>query len=215
MFEFVQGQPLSALVHGRALHVRRALEFGINLADALADAHAVDLVHGDIRPDTIMITPKDRAKFMNFGLSRFTLGGGSRVNAASPYVSPEGVAGHPADSRSDIYSLGAVMFEMLTGRRRARGLVLSGLNPTVPGELEQLIGRMLAATVEHRAQTRPRCRRAAQHRRDPRHADRNGRGISGLSQSAGSSRGTRALLYLVGLIVLVAVLVAWLTLRRA
>ena len=153
VFEFVQGQPLAVLVNGRALHVRRALEFGINLADALADAHAADLIHGDIRPDTIMITPKDRAKFMNFGLSRFTTGGMTRISHAAAYVSPEELAGQPADGRSDIYSLGAVMFEMLTGRQRARGLVLRGLNPTVPDELELLIGRMLAATVAHRAQS--------------------------------------------------------------
>jgi serine/threonine protein kinase len=153
VFEFVQGQPLSSLVNGRALHVRRALEFGINLADALADAHGVDIVHGDIRPDTIMITPKDRAKFMNFGLSRFTAGGAGRATAASPYIAPEELAGQTGDSRSDIYSLGAVMFEMLTGRQRARGLVLTGLNATVPPELEQIIGRMLAANIEHRAQS--------------------------------------------------------------
>ena len=153
VFEFVQGQHLRSLITGRALHVRRALEFGINLADALADAHAVDMVHGDIRPDTIMITPKDRAKFMNFGLSRFTRGGATRLQSATPYVAPEELAGQTGDSRSDIYSLGAVMFEMLTGRQRARGLVLSGLNSKVPAELEQIIGRMLSANVEHRAQS--------------------------------------------------------------
>ena len=153
VFEFVQGQPLRSLIHGRALHVRRALEFGINLADALAEAHGIDMIHGDIRPDTIMITPKDRAKFMNFGLSRFTAGGEARAGSAPAYIAPEELAGQPADSRSDIYSLGAVMFEMLTGRQRARGLVLTGLNATVPPELEQVIGRMLAANVEHRAQS--------------------------------------------------------------
>jgi eukaryotic-like serine/threonine-protein kinase len=153
VFEFVQGQPLGSLINGRALHVRRALEFGINLADALADAHAADMVHGDIRPDTIMITPKDRAKFMNFGLSRFTAGGAARLTAAIPYVAPEELAGGTGDTRSDIYSLGAVMFEMLTGRQRARGLALTGLNANVPPELEQTIGRMLAANVEHRAQS--------------------------------------------------------------
>jgi serine/threonine protein kinase len=153
VFEFVQGQPLASLVNGRALHVRRALEFGINLADALADAHAVDMTHGDIRPDTVMITPKDRAKFVNFGLSRFTAGGASRVASATAYVAPEELEGPSGDSRSDIYSLGAVMFEMLTGRQRARGLVLNGLNSTVPPELEQLIGRMLAANIEHRSQS--------------------------------------------------------------
>jgi serine/threonine protein kinase len=153
VFEFVQGQPLASLINGRALHVRRALEFGINLADALADAHGMDMVHGDIRPDTIMITPKDRAKFVNFGLSRFTAGGAARLASATAYVAPEELAGQTGDSRSDIYSLGAVMFEMLTGRQRARGLVLTGLNATVPPELEQVIGRMLGANVDHRAQS--------------------------------------------------------------
>ena len=153
VFEFVQGQPLASMINGRALHVRRALEFGINLADALADAHAADMVHGDIRPENIMITPKDRAKFVNFGLSRYTVGGVNRLTSATPYVAPEELAGQTGDSRSDIYSLGAVMFEMVTGRRRARGLVLSGLNATVPPELEQIIGRMLAANVDHRAQS--------------------------------------------------------------
>jgi serine/threonine protein kinase len=153
VFEFVQGQPLTSLVNGRALHVRRALEFGINLADALADAHAMDMVHGDIRPGTIMITPKDRAKFVNFGLSRFTAGGATRLGSSMPYVAPEETAGPSGDVRSDIYSLGAVMFEMLTGRQRARGLVLSGLNVLVPAELEQIIARMLASNIEHRAQS--------------------------------------------------------------
>ena len=153
VFEFVQGQPLGSLINGRPLQVRTAVEFAINLADALAEAHAADLFHGDIRPDTIMITPKDRAKFMNFGLAPFTGGGVSRVTASSPYVSPEELAGKPADARSDIYSLGAVMFEMLTGRPRARGLVLSGLNPAVPAEVEQIMARMLAANVEHRARS--------------------------------------------------------------
>lgn len=152
-FEFVQGQPLASLINGRALQVRRAVEFGINLADALAEAHAVDMIHGDIRPDTIMITLKDRAKFVNFGLARFTNGGVARTATANPYVAPEELAGKAADSRCDIYSLGAVMFEMLTGRQRSRGQVLTGLNATVPPELEQIIGRMLATNVEHRAQS--------------------------------------------------------------
>jgi serine/threonine protein kinase len=215
VFEFVQGQPLAALINGRALHVRRALEFGINLADALADAHAVELIHGDINPDNIMITPKDRAKFMNFGLSQFTLRGASRVSAASPYASPEELAGGPPDSRSDIYSLGAVMFEMLTGRRRARGLVLSGLNATVPAELEQLIGRMLAATVDHRAQSAATV--AAELRSiaailDTRtEAAEAAAGAEPMRRAEG--RRSTTLVVAVGILLLAAVLIAWLTLR--
>ena len=153
VFEFVQGQPLASLINGRPLNLRRVLEFGINLADALADAHAAEMIHGDIRPDTIMITPKDRAKFMNFGLARYTAGGASRVGLSLPYVAPEEQTGKPADTRTDIYSLGAVMFEMLTGRQRTRGAVLSSVNPAVPAELEQIVARMLASNVDHRAQS--------------------------------------------------------------
>jgi serine/threonine protein kinase len=153
VFEFVQGEPLSKIVNGRALNVRRAVEFGINLADALADAHASGMIHGDIRPETIMITPKDRAKFVNFGLSAFTTGGINRVNPVTPYVSPEEIEGRPPDSRSDIYALGAVLFEMLTGRQRARGAALTGLNPKVLPELDEVIARMLATNVDSRAQS--------------------------------------------------------------
>jgi serine/threonine-protein kinase len=153
VFEFVQGEPLRSIISGRPLNTRRALEFGINLADALADAHAAEMIHGDIRPDTVMITPKDRAKFMNFGLSRFTAGGIGRLKDSPAYVSPEELAGQSADARSDIYSLGAVMFEMLTGKQRARGAALRALNPAVPPEVEQVVTRMLASNVDHRAQS--------------------------------------------------------------
>jgi eukaryotic-like serine/threonine-protein kinase len=153
VFEFVQGQPLASLINGRALQIRQAVEFAINLSDALADAHAKGLVHGDIRPDTITITPKDRAKFMNFGLARFTAGGMARVSSATPYASPEELAGQPAGPLSDIYSLGAVVFEMLSGRQRTRGVVLGAINPNVPKALEQIVSRMVASNTEHRSQS--------------------------------------------------------------
>ena len=153
VFEFVQGQPLASLINSRPLQVRQAVEFAINLSDALADAHAKGMVHGDIRPATITITPKDRAKFMNFGLARFTAGGSSRVRDATPYASPEELAGHPAGPLSDIYSLGAVLFEMLSGKQRARGQVLGAINPNVPMELEQIVSRMVASNVETRSQS--------------------------------------------------------------
>lgn len=153
VFEYVQGEPLGQVINGRPLNVRRALEFATNLADALADAHALGLCHGDIRPGTIVITPKDRAKFVNFGLSSFTNGGRQRLSPATAYVAPEEIGGSRPDWRSDIYALGAVLFEMLTGRQRARGVVLIGLNPHVPAELDHLVGRMLAANVETRAQS--------------------------------------------------------------
>jgi serine/threonine protein kinase len=149
-FEFVQGEPLGALIHDRPLNARRAIDFAINLCDGLAEAHAAGLIHGDIRPGTIQITPKDRAKFMNFGLGRFT-GGSVLPNDGIPYLSPEERSGAPASPQSDIYSLGAVIFEMLTGRKRDRGLSLRSINPSVPVELERVVGRMLASNLETRA----------------------------------------------------------------
>src|SRR5574341_2312294 len=74
VFEFVPGDPLFRVIGGRPIHPRRAVEFCIQLADALAEAHAVELIHGDIRPATIVVTPKERAKLLDFGM--FSVTGG-------------------------------------------------------------------------------------------------------------------------------------------
>ena len=153
VFEFVPGDPLSALIDGRALNVRRAVELAIQLADALADAEAHGLVHGDIRPGTIVVTSKDRAKLMNFGLAAFTAGGAGRRKTSAVYVAPEEAGGPSGDIRSDIFSLGAVLFEMLTGRQRGQGLAPRSLNKAVPPELDRIVGRMLAGNINHRFQS--------------------------------------------------------------
>jgi serine/threonine protein kinase len=153
VFEFVPGDPLNALIEGQALNVRRAVELAIQLADALAEAEAAGLVHGDIRPANIVVTSKDRAKFMNFGLFAFTAGGTSRRSLAPMYVAPEEAAGASGDIRSDIYSLGAVLFEMLTGRPRGQGLAPSSVNKNVPPELDRIVGRMLASNIDNRYQS--------------------------------------------------------------
>jgi serine/threonine protein kinase len=153
VFEFVPGDQLNALIEGRALNVRRAVELAIQLADALASAEAVDLAHGDIRPSNIVVTSKDRAKLMNFGLAAFTTGGSGRRTKAAMYVAPEESAGPSGDIRSDLFSLGAVLFEMLTGRQRGQGLAPSSLNKTVPPELDRIVGRMLASNIDNRYQS--------------------------------------------------------------
>jgi serine/threonine protein kinase len=153
VFEYVSGETLSGLIDGRALNVRRAVELAIQLADALADAEAHELTHGDIRPNTIVVTSKDRAKFMNFGLARCTAGGAARRVSSAVYVAPEELPGPSGDIRSDIFSLGAVLFEMLTGRQRGQGLAPSSLNKAVPLELDRIVGRMLAANIEYRSQS--------------------------------------------------------------
>jgi eukaryotic-like serine/threonine-protein kinase len=153
VFEFVPGDPLNTVIEGRALNVRRAVELATQLADALADAEAGDLRHGDIRPANIIVTSKDRAKLMNFGLAAFTDGGTSRRTSSSMYVAPEEAAGSTGDIRSDIFSLGAVLFEMLTGRQRGQGLAPSSLNKNVPPELDRIVGRMLASNPDNRYQS--------------------------------------------------------------
>jgi serine/threonine protein kinase len=171
----------------------------------------MQIIHGDIRPETIVITPKDRAKFMNFGLSRFTAGGTARATHAAPYVSPEELAGQPADSRSDIYSLGAVLFEMLTGRQRARGLSLA-MNGSVPAELEQIVGRMLATNLENRSQSAAAI--AAELRTvaaivDTRtEAEEAGTAKKELSRRRDGKRNRGALTFLV-ILVLIAAIAAW------
>jgi len=153
VFEYVPGDPLSALIDGRALNIRRAVELAIQLADALAEAETRNLVHGDVRPNTIVVTSKDRAKLMNFGLAAFTTGGSTRREASALYVAPEERNGPSGDIRSDIFSLGAVLFEMLTGHPRGQGLAPSSLNKSVPPELDRIVGRMLAGQIEHRFQS--------------------------------------------------------------
>lgn len=181
VFEYVPGTPLSAVIHGRPLNVRRAVEFAIELADALAEAEASGILHGDVRPDRIVITPKERAKFLSFGLAAFTTGGADRQAyalhmgpaarlpiAIALYLSPEEVAARPPEARSEIFSLGSVIFEMVTGRPPFRGdssaAILqqiarsqapppSTLNAVVPSQLDAVVRRALATNIENRYQT--------------------------------------------------------------
>ena len=180
--EYVPGDTLKTVIAGRALNPRHALDHGIQLADALAEAHAADVVHGDIRPDNIVITPKGNAKFLDFGLGAWTGSGTARSEAPAAlatdtatapevvaYMSPEQVLGEQADYRTDIFSLGVVVFEMLTGappfsaatRRRARRCrscrhgrrAPSALNPTLPAELDAIVLRMLAKSLDERSES--------------------------------------------------------------
>jgi TolB-like protein len=156
VFEFVPGDPLSTVIGGRPIHPRRTVEFGVQLADALAEAHALNLVHGDICPATIVVTPKDRAKLLDFGMSAFTRGGVAR---RLPYVAPEERDGSRPDPRGDIFALGCVLFEMLTGRQAfpnqdAESIPApSEINRAVPVELDAIVGRMLTRDPEARSQS--------------------------------------------------------------
>lgn len=177
--EFVSGVSLRQEIGGRAVNPRRALELGIQIADALAEAHARDIVHGDIRPETIMVTAKGSAKVLDFGLSSWTSGGVARAAAAAapdslapdappvaPYLSPEQALGSPIDARSDLFSLGTVLYEMLTGRvafgpldRAVLNVIRitpprpSEVNPHLPAELDGIVGRALSKDLDGRYQS--------------------------------------------------------------
>ncbi len=182
VFEYVPGRSLAAEIGGRPMSMRVALELAVQLADAVADAHAAGILHRDLKPDNVIITPKGRAKILDFGLADWTRGGAAREAAvtqlqAEPgvvmgtlaYMSPEQASGGPVDERSDIFSLGIVIFEMLTGRnpfaRPGAGLLAataivrdpapapSQTNRRLPPELDEILARALAKEPEARYQS--------------------------------------------------------------
>lgn len=128
-YEFAAGRGLREEMGGAAMNPRRALDLAMQLADALADAHAHGIIHGDIRPGTIMVTAKGSAKILDFGLTRWTRGGLLRARAALDpdvlpteavsvvaYLSPEQALGGAVDARTDVFSLGTLTYELITGR---------------------------------------------------------------------------------------------------
>src|SRR5712692_1363933 len=161
-FEFVPGETLKTVIAGRPLNPRRAVSLAVQIADALAEAHAAGIVHRDLTPDNIIVTPKGNAKVLDFGLATWTAGGAERDVA---YMSPEQALGHPGDDRTDIFSLGVILFEMLTGRLPFSGTthdalareivptrapVPSSINRSLPPELDALVAKALARNVDDR-----------------------------------------------------------------
>jgi serine/threonine protein kinase len=155
VFEFVQGQTLSGLLAGRPLNARRALEFAIQIADALADAHATGLVHHALRPDKIIVSLKGTAKTIDFGLGHYAMAVAHRLAATGAAVSamaywpPEQAAGASGDPRLDIYALGLILREMLTGRPPSADLQSSELSG-VPANVQPILARMISADPQRR-----------------------------------------------------------------
>jgi len=132
--ELLEGNTLRERLDGSALPVRKATDYAIQIANGLAAAHEKGIVHRDLKPENLFVTKDGRVKILDFGLAKLT-----RPEAASGpqtqvptvtagtepgvvmgtvgYMSPEQVRGHPADQRSDIFSFGAILYEMVTGRR--------------------------------------------------------------------------------------------------
>jgi serine/threonine protein kinase len=174
VFEFVPGENLKTMIGGRPLNPRRAIDVAVHVADALADAEAGGILHRDLTSANIIVTPKGNAKVLDFGLSAWTTSGAERARAigaaaaattpgAVAYLSPEEALGQEPDHRSDIFSLGVVMFEMLTGRlpfaapasaglaqQNVQAPLASSLNRSSPAELDPIVARALAKSPAQR-----------------------------------------------------------------
>ena len=134
--ELVEGRSLSTLLEGGALPVEHVQRYGLQLAEALAHAHERGIIHRDLKSANVIVTPDGRAKVLDFGLAKRQSAGdlsetatrGSETVTAPgmvvgtlAYMAPEQLRGRPADARSDIWSLGVVLYEMAAGVRPFRG----------------------------------------------------------------------------------------------
>lgn len=156
VFEFLKGQSLRAEMAGRPMNVRRAVELAIQIADGVAEAHGAGFIHGGLSPETVMITAKGHAKIPAFELA--SRGGFEQTESGlrlRDYDSPEEARGQAPDDRSDIYSVGAVLYEMLTTKRPMHkgAAAPSASNAHVADELDQLVLRAVAPNPDSRIQS--------------------------------------------------------------
>ena len=172
VMEYVEGRDLKGiLLEGGPLLPERAAEIAISICLALEAAHSHGIVHRDIKPQNVIVTPDNQVKVMDFGIARTT--GGSALTqtgtimGTAQYISPEQAQGRLADPRSDLYSLGVVLYEMLTGKVPFDGenpvaiaykhvredpLPPSMTNPDVSPGLEAVVMKALAKNPENRYQ---------------------------------------------------------------
>jgi serine/threonine-protein kinase len=173
--EYVQGCTLRETIDRGPLPVRQALGLAVQVADALGAAHAAGLVHRDLKPSNIMVSPEGRVKVVDFGLARSTepllpsaetaaaLTTAGTILGTVAYMSPEQASGRAVDARSDIFSFGCVLYELVSGRRAFNGdssadvlaAVLRAAPPPVPDApaVMQIVGRCLSKDPAGRYQS--------------------------------------------------------------
>jgi beta-lactam-binding protein with PASTA domain/tRNA A-37 threonylcarbamoyl transferase component Bud32 len=173
VMEFIEGRTLAEfMATGRRPTPSQAAEIAQKIAAAIAAAHAQGVIHRDIKPGNVMITRDGVIKVMDFGIARVlgpeTAPQTSAVLGTASYLSPEQAQGGPVDARTDIYSLGAVLYELLTARPPFTGdspvavaykqvneapAVPSSLNPDVPARLDAVVMKALSKNPSNRYQT--------------------------------------------------------------
>jgi eukaryotic-like serine/threonine-protein kinase len=175
--EYLEGMTLERRIESGAIAPGEALELGIEIADALEAAHSKGIIHRDIKPANILVTERGHAKVLDFGLAKLTPAGSATNLSAAPtaseleqltrlgttvgtltYMSPEQVRGEELDARTDLFSFGAVLYEMVTGvapfRGETSGVIAEAilnrepaaavrLNPDLPAKLEEIIAKAL------------------------------------------------------------------------
>jgi len=176
--EYVEGEPLSARLARGPLALPDLLSIGIQVADALDDAHSKGIVHRDIKPSNLMLTPRGYVKVLDFGLAKLEAPGGGQetqvmtsagvVMGTVAYMSPEQALGRDTDHRTDLFSLGVVLYEMATARLPFPGATpsetmarilsaqpeaIARFNYDVPDALERLVRKCLEKDRERRYQS--------------------------------------------------------------
>jgi serine/threonine protein kinase/Tol biopolymer transport system component len=182
--EYVEGKPLCDLIVKGGLPLTQILSLAIPLADAVSTAHQRGITHRDLKPANVMVTADGRVKVLDFGLAKLMeaspvemgvtglptspLSGEGRIVGTVAYMSPEQAEGKPLDHRSDLFSLGVMLYELATGERPFKGdtsvsvissiikdtpASVADLRPTVPRELSRIVKRCLVKDADRRYQT--------------------------------------------------------------
>jgi|HubBroStandDraft_6_1064221.scaffolds.fasta_scaffold14851_4 serine/threonine protein kinase len=170
VMEFVSGKNLEQLLAHSPIPFASAAVWAADLASALSSAHRAGIIHGDVTPSNIRVTEDDKVKLVDFGVARFAsqVSGSDRVLGTPAYLSPEQIEGRKQDGRSDLFSLGVVLYEMIAGVRPFGGNSLgevcaqiltanpippSKFNPTLPAAFDRIIARCLAKNPDERYQS--------------------------------------------------------------